>query len=186
MTTRLAAPQRRRQVLDAARGCFARDGYRGTTTARLAAAAGVAPPILYRHFSGKRDLFIAVIDDAAERLLATWRARAARAPRRLGGLVEAAAALGASMDGRILARALNERHSDSALVPALRRAVQRLHGYLAAELVRATLLSGADVDAAAQVLLRAALGSGLVDGVGARRADPAALGRLLEIGLGHD
>jgi AcrR family transcriptional regulator len=67
---RLPRSERRRRILDAALDVFARDGYRPATMAQLAAAAGVTPPVLYRHFESKRDLFLAVLRDQAS-LLAT-------------------------------------------------------------------------------------------------------------------
>jgi AcrR family transcriptional regulator len=38
--------------------------------AALAASAGVTPPVLYRHFASKRDLFLAVLGDQASHLAA--------------------------------------------------------------------------------------------------------------------
>ena len=54
---RMRARDRRRQLLEVAADLFARYGYRGTTTARLAEHAGITEPILYRHFDNKQDLF---------------------------------------------------------------------------------------------------------------------------------
>jgi AcrR family transcriptional regulator len=60
----MPAEERRRVIIDAASRLFAERGYVATTTAQLAAAASVTEPILYRHFPGKRDLYLACIDDA--------------------------------------------------------------------------------------------------------------------------
>jgi AcrR family transcriptional regulator len=51
---------------------FARQGYARATTAELAKAAGVTEPIIYRHFSSKRDLFIALIERTARDTLRHW------------------------------------------------------------------------------------------------------------------
>jgi AcrR family transcriptional regulator len=59
--TRLAADQRREAVLAAAQTVFARLGYRGASTAEIAATCGCSEPVLYKHFAGKRDLFVAVL-----------------------------------------------------------------------------------------------------------------------------
>ncbi len=62
-----APPARRRGTLDmvlidAAMDLFASYGYRGTSLARIARAAGVTKGALYWHFSDKEDFFLAVLD----------------------------------------------------------------------------------------------------------------------------
>ena len=70
MSTRLPASERRRQLLDVALIAFARDGFRGTSMNRIAEAAGVTKPVLYRHFASKRALFGEVLVDVGEQLAA--------------------------------------------------------------------------------------------------------------------
>lgn len=67
---RLAAPERRAALLDCACRVFSEGSYRGTTTAEIAREAGVTEPILYRHFESKRDLYLACLTDAWERVQA--------------------------------------------------------------------------------------------------------------------
>lgn len=67
------ATDRRRQILEAAVVCFATHGYRGTTTAILARTAGVSEPVLYRHFSSKQAMFVALLDRASRESLSEWR-----------------------------------------------------------------------------------------------------------------
>src|SRR5579863_10330902 len=80
----LPQPARRRgsldQVLiDAAMDLFASYGYRGTSLARIARAAGVTKGALYWHFYDKEDFFLAVSD----RVLGEWtEAFEYRAPAR--------------------------------------------------------------------------------------------------------
>lgn len=71
--SRMKASDRRKQLLDAAVACFATMGYRGTTTAALARAAGVSEPVLYRHFASKQALFVALLEQASRETLAEWR-----------------------------------------------------------------------------------------------------------------
>jgi AcrR family transcriptional regulator len=59
--TRMRATERREQVLTAALPVFARNGYAGTSTEEVAAAAGISQPYLFRLFSTKRDLFIELV-----------------------------------------------------------------------------------------------------------------------------
>lgn len=65
---RLPAPERRAQLLRTAVGVFAEHGYHATSMNDVAVAAGVTKPVLYQHFSSKRDLFIELLDDIGEEL----------------------------------------------------------------------------------------------------------------------
>lgn len=67
-TPRLPAPERRRQLLEVARSVLAKDGYHETTMSDIARAAGVTKPVLYQHFSSKRDLYRNVLEDIGARL----------------------------------------------------------------------------------------------------------------------
>lgn len=73
MAPRMKAIDRRRQLLEASIQCFAAYGYKGTTTARLAKAAGVTEPVLYQHFASKRDLFVALLEEVGKEVLRQWR-----------------------------------------------------------------------------------------------------------------
>ncbi len=66
--TRLPAAERRIAIVDAALRVFSAGSYAGATTADIAREAGVSEPILYRHFSSKRDLYVACLDDAWRRI----------------------------------------------------------------------------------------------------------------------
>ena len=72
--TRLPAAERRQALIDAALRVFAAGSYRGTTTAEIAREAGVSEPILYRHFSSKRDLYLACLEAVWHGLRARWDA----------------------------------------------------------------------------------------------------------------
>ena len=54
--------QRRQDILEAALKIFAQKGYNGSTTAEIACAAGVAEGTIFRHFTTKKDLLIAVLE----------------------------------------------------------------------------------------------------------------------------
>lgn len=69
---RLPADKRRRQIIDSARGVFASQSYARVGTADIARAAGISEPGLYRHFTGKKDLFLATIRATGPRLLQIW------------------------------------------------------------------------------------------------------------------
>lgn len=55
-------PPTRLEILDAAREQFATHGYRGATVRAIAAAAGVDPALVHRHFGSKAGLFVATLE----------------------------------------------------------------------------------------------------------------------------
>jgi AcrR family transcriptional regulator len=67
-TPRLPAARRRRQLLTTALEVFAERGFHPTSMNDIADAAGVTKPVLYQHFSSKRDLYLEVLDDVGGRL----------------------------------------------------------------------------------------------------------------------
>ena len=69
---------RRAQVLDLAEALFAQQGYHHVAMDDIADRAEVSKPVLYRHFPGKLDLYLAVIDRLSGRLLAAVDAHAGR------------------------------------------------------------------------------------------------------------
>lgn len=62
---------RRREILAAARGCFARHGYEGATVRRLEEATGLSRGAIFHHFRDKDSLFLAVAEDDAAAMVAT-------------------------------------------------------------------------------------------------------------------
>src|ERR1700691_2485612 len=61
--TRMPGEDRRRQLLQVAIESFARNGFSGTKTKDIAAAAGVSQAILFRHFASKEDLYHAILHE---------------------------------------------------------------------------------------------------------------------------
>ncbi len=60
---RVAAEDRRQQILETATELFARQGFRGTTTREIARRAGINEALIFRHFPTKEDLYWAIIDE---------------------------------------------------------------------------------------------------------------------------
>ncbi|MDP9173993.1 MAG: TetR/AcrR family transcriptional regulator [Planctomycetota bacterium] len=77
---RLKAPQRREQLIEVATKIFAKWGYSAATTAAIAEAAGVTEPILYRHFSSKQELFVAITRAMSQQTLQHWHELIADSP----------------------------------------------------------------------------------------------------------
>jgi AcrR family transcriptional regulator len=59
---RMAAEDRRLQIVKVAMRLFSERGFRGATTKEIAHAAGVSEAIIFRHFATKDDLYTAIID----------------------------------------------------------------------------------------------------------------------------
>lgn len=70
---RLPRDQRRRQLLDAAQEIFVANGYHATAMDDIAERAGVSKPVLYQHFPGKLDLYLALLDAHGDALVDTIR-----------------------------------------------------------------------------------------------------------------
>ena len=71
--TRLQVDERRKQLLEQATQLFATHGYDELSMAKIAREAGVSKPLLYHYFPNKRELFEAVLGQAAEEHLARVR-----------------------------------------------------------------------------------------------------------------
>ena len=61
-------------MLDAAVTAFGQRGFYGTTTAEVAKAAGISQPYIYRLFTDKQTLFVAVVDHVSDELIGALRA----------------------------------------------------------------------------------------------------------------
>jgi AcrR family transcriptional regulator len=71
--TRLPRSARRKQLLGAAQEIFVAQGYHAAAMDDIAERAGVSKPVLYQHFPGKLDLYLALLDQHATELVAKVR-----------------------------------------------------------------------------------------------------------------
>jgi TetR/AcrR family transcriptional regulator len=62
---RMTAEARRQQIIQVALDLFSKDGYGGTTTRSIAAAAGVSEAIIFRYFATKEELYTAILEHRA-------------------------------------------------------------------------------------------------------------------------
>jgi AcrR family transcriptional regulator len=60
---------RRQQILDAAANCFARNGFHRTSMQDIVRESGLSAGLIYRYFTGKDDMIVAIVED--------WHARRA-------------------------------------------------------------------------------------------------------------
>src|SRR5437879_9620541 len=65
-TLRMTSDLRRQLILGAARRCFARNGFAGTTTRSVAAAAAISEALLFKHFPSKAALYAEILAEECE------------------------------------------------------------------------------------------------------------------------
>ena len=65
--------ERRAQLMESALEVFVAQGYHAAAMDDIADAAGVSKPVLYQHFPGKLDLYLALLDQHTETVVAAVR-----------------------------------------------------------------------------------------------------------------
>ena len=65
--------ERRAQLLESALEVFVAQGYHAAAMDDIADKAGVSKPVLYQHFPGKLDLYLAILDAGIDDLMAAAR-----------------------------------------------------------------------------------------------------------------
>ena len=71
---RLPRRERRAQLLDSALEVFVAQGYHAAAMDDIADRAGVSKPVLYQHFPGKLDLYLALLDASCDDIVDNCRA----------------------------------------------------------------------------------------------------------------
>jgi AcrR family transcriptional regulator len=54
---------RKQQILEAAANCFARNGFHRTSMQDIVTESGVSAGLIYRYFTGKDDMIVAIVED---------------------------------------------------------------------------------------------------------------------------
>src|SRR3954449_2995607 len=67
-TSRLPRSARRLQLLRAAQDVFVAQGFHAAAMDDIADRAGVSKPVLYQHFPGKRELYLALLEQQVDEL----------------------------------------------------------------------------------------------------------------------
>lgn len=156
---------RPRAQIDAAAltDAFAADGLHGTSSAALAAAAGVAKPTLYAHGESKAALFLRAIESEVERVLDHLHAadvqsagRSARDRTTATALALLEHAADRPAGARLLSR--TAYHNDSPVAAAVAAALRRIPDRIEAGLRRDLAADGLD-GALAPSLARAVHGA---------------------------
>ena len=90
--TRLPRSARRKQLLAAAQQIFVAQGYHAAAMDDIAERAGVSKPVLYQHFPGKLELYLALLDTHCDAIIAKVRSAMLATPdnkERVRGAVRA-------------------------------------------------------------------------------------------------
>lgn len=165
--TRLSAKERRTAVVETACRVFAKSSYHGSTTAQIARETGVTEPVLYRHFASKRELYLACLDAAWERLRLVWDKALEREQdpgmwvARLGQTYLQGRAADRIILIDLWIQALTEAADDLEIRRGLRQQVREVHGYVADVIRRAQKGGGIvperDADAEAWIFISVGL-----------------------------
>jgi len=164
--TRLSAVERRAAVVETACRVFAKSSYHGSTTAQIARETGVTEPVLYRHFASKRELYLACLGEAWERLRLVWEQALAREeePSLWIGTLGKAYLQARAADRVIIIdlwiQALGEAADDPVIRRRLREQVREVHDFVAGVIRRAQEAGGivAERDADAEAWIFISLG----------------------------
>jgi len=70
---RMPRRERRAQLLQSALGVFVAQGYHAAAMDDIAERAGVSKPVLYQHFPGKLDLYLALLDVSCDQIIDNCR-----------------------------------------------------------------------------------------------------------------
>ncbi|MER6090385.1 TetR/AcrR family transcriptional regulator [Streptomyces bluensis] len=71
---------RRRQILEAAARCFARNGFHATSMQDVLKEAGLSAGAVYRYFAGKEELIAAVVNEVLEEIRSAFEEAARTSP----------------------------------------------------------------------------------------------------------
>jgi AcrR family transcriptional regulator len=144
---RLTAEERRAAVLECACLIFSKYSYRSATTAEIARAAGVTEPVLYRHFTSKRELYLAALTTAWAECRDMWDAAIAEETDPAFWVTAMGHSYLAAKDKRghvanLWVQALTEASDDPEIRRYIRRHMREVHEYVAAVIRRAQELGG--------------------------------------------
>ena len=71
--------ERREQILEGARRCFAEHGYEGATVVRLEREIGLSRGAIFNYYENKEALFVALVRRSSDRFVEIWLERGYRA-----------------------------------------------------------------------------------------------------------
>src|SRR5919197_325678 len=171
-TTRLPAAERRSAIIEAALRVFSEGSYAGATTAEIAREAGISEPLLYRHFSSKRALYFACLDEAWTRIRSKLEARIEElGPARAWQDMRASAMREMkTLLPSLWMQAITEAGEDPEIRRFVRRHMREVHDFFAGCLTRVqaagSIPSDRNVDAEAWIFIGGSLLVSIADRLG--------------------
>jgi AcrR family transcriptional regulator len=162
------AALRRRQVLEAASGCFRLQGFHGCSMAQIASQSGMSVGHIYRYFAGKDEIIKAIVQRNLEEVTSHFR-ELERAP---GNLIQALVdgveeGVSKAADPERAALMLEVR-AEAGRNPEVAKSVQAADQILREHLARVFLRAGAQDWSDADVYSRAELLALIFEGVSLR------------------
>ena len=157
-TPTMTRTDRRTQILAAALESFVHEGFHNTSMDTIAERVGVTKPVLYRHFSSKLELYLAIVDSQTDELVNLVKTALDTPVEHQRERVRAAFA---AYFNYIEAKGESFRlifESDMTADPALRERVERSNRLCAVEVARTLRTVAALTDAQAELLATALLG----------------------------
>jgi len=176
---RLDSDERRKAIVEAAVPLFARNGFSGTTTRELAAAAGVSEALLFRHFPSKQSVFLELLKqwlEGLDREMGKAMSASASVPEGLMAMAGQMKGVFAAADGRLplFLEFWQQARRDPAVWKELIAPYRRYRDFFAT-IVQAGIAEGSlrrvDAKAAGQALVALAVGfvvQGVLDPGGAK------------------
>jgi len=118
---------RRRQILDAALGCFSKQGFHGTTMKDIVSASGLSAGAIYNYFSAKGEIVDAIARErhASENAVLAGASSESEAPLDLHGLARAFFGSFAAIDQREARRVGVEVWAEALRNPEVLETVRR-------------------------------------------------------------
>lgn len=157
MARRLHAAARRAQLLEVARGVFAEEGYHGAGMEEIASRAGVTKPVLYQHFEGKKELYLALLDQDMTALLTEIAQAIAEAPSNRERIERGTAAYFDFIEANDGAFRLLFRETMGA-DPDFRATIERFRDAVTSRIAQIIADEAGLADAEAELLARAMMG----------------------------
>jgi len=157
-TPTMTRTDRRTQILAAALESFVHEGFHHTSMETIAERMGVTKPVLYRHFSSKLELYLAIVDSQTDELVNLVKTALNTPVEHQRERVRAAFA---AYFNYIEAKGESFRlifESDMTADPALRERLDRSNRLCAVEVARTLRTVAALTDAQAELLATALLG----------------------------
>ncbi|WP_433291033.1 TetR/AcrR family transcriptional regulator [Actinoplanes sp. CA-030573] len=144
---------RRRQILDAAAACFARDGFHKTSMQDIVRESGISAGLVYRYFAGKDDVIAAIVDEWHDQRLVF---SSGPVPERAAAYLDHLRAVGAPESAariRLGVQIWAEAVRNPRIRARSRRNVDDPRAAVASALASAPLPAGIDPDSLARILI---------------------------------